>query len=94
MNIFINAKKAKSIVSDFEQENPDFGLWKSISAQLDFILDDFDASGNFKKSSDMERVKKIILGVQAIREIEAGNPELADLLCEIDYHYKKLYPPG
>lgn len=91
MNIFLKIQKAEDILRKLEKENPDFNLWHSISAQLNFILDDFDSNGNLKKEADKERVKELILGVQAIREIEPGNPELADLLCDIDYEYKKAY---
>ena len=91
MNIFLKTKKAKDVLSKLEKENPDYNLWRSISSQLNFILDDFDSSGNHKKEADKERVKEIIMGIQAIREIDAGNPELADILCEIDYEYKKSY---
>jgi hypothetical protein len=91
MNIILNTNKAKDVLAKLEKENPDFNLWHSISSQLNFILDDFDSSGNHKKQASKERVKEIIIGVQAIREIDAGNPKLADLLCEIDYEYKKLY---
>ncbi len=61
------------------------------SAQLEFIADDFDEYGNFKNSADVEKVKKIILGLQSIREIEPGNPVLSGLLCEIDCQYKTIY---
>ncbi len=91
MNTLLKAKKAKNILSKLEKENPDYNLWQSISSQLSYILNDFDSSGNHKKEAVKERVQEIIMGVQAIREIDAGNPELADLLCEIDYEYKKLY---
>ncbi|EIK42930.1 hypothetical protein O59_001211 [Cellvibrio sp. BR] len=86
-----NIAQAQSLVDALLQENPDFPLWRSIKNQLDFIESDFEVSGSFKKKSDLEMVKRIILGVQSIREVEPGNPELSDLLCEIDYQYKKLY---
>lgn len=86
-----NIMKARSLIDVLVQENPGFPLWNSINAQLGFIENDFDAEGNFRKNADVEMVKKIILGVQSIREIEPGNPELSDLLCEIDYQYKKSY---
>ncbi|MGR8929557.1 MAG: immunity protein Tsi6 family protein [Gammaproteobacteria bacterium] len=91
MDILLNVKKAKETVYTLLEENPDFDLWKSIYAQLDFILSDFDSTGKHKRMANKDRVREIILGVQAIREIEAGNPELADLLCNIDYEYKKYY---
>jgi hypothetical protein len=70
MNVFIKAKKAKFEIDDLRNESPSYNLWSSISSQLDFILDDFDASGEFKNKAAIERVKQIIIGVQAVREIE------------------------
>ena len=91
MNTFLKAQKAKDILTELEKENPGFNLWTSISAQLNFILNDFDSSGNHKKDANKNRVDELILGVQSIREIEPGNPELSELLCDINYEYKKLY---
>jgi len=91
MNVFLKAKKAKLEIDDLRNESPSYNLWSSISSQLDFILDDFDTSGGFKNQAAVERVKQIIIGVQAVREIEPRNMQLADLLCGIDYEYKKLY---
>ena len=91
MNAYKNAIQAKKIVSSLRSDNPDHNLWISVENQLNFILNDFDRLGNFKKSADKEKVSKIILGVQAVREIDAGDEKLADLLCEIDYEYKSLY---
>ena len=90
-SIYSNTLNAKSKITDLTQENNSFPLWNSILAQLNFIENDFEPNGNCKNSANKEKVSKIILGVQAIREIEPGNPELADLLCKIDYEYKKHY---
>ena len=91
MNVLFKAEKAKLEIDILRKESPSFSLWDSISSQLDYILNDFDSSGNFKKTSDVSRVKQIIIGVQSVREIESGNSKLADLLCEVDYEYKELY---
>lgn len=91
MNIFLKATKAKLEIESLKIESPGYKLWDSILSQINFILDDFDKVGGFKNKASVDRVKQIILGVQAIREIEPGNMSLADLLCEIDYEYKKLY---
>lgn len=92
MNIFLNAKKAKLEIETLLKQNPSFNLWSSINAQLVYVLNDFDVSGNFKGCAEKERVSQIVMGVQAVREIESQNAPLADLLFEIDYEYKKLYP--
>lgn len=67
------------------------GTMESIINQLDFIKDDLEKSQPFIPTANNADVERIILGVQAIREIEAQNEELSDLLCDIDYEYKKLY---
>jgi hypothetical protein len=63
----------------------------SITKQLDFIKNDLERSKPDLLKANKEDVQRIILGVQAIREIEPQNEELADLLCDIDYEYKKLH---
>lgn len=64
---------------------------ESINNQLDFIKNDLEKSLPFTPQANKADVERIILGVQAVREIESQNEELADLLCDIDYEYKKLY---
>lgn len=64
---------------------------ESINNQLDFIKSDLEKSQPFIPQAKKADVERIILGVQAVREIESQNEELADLLCDIDYEYKKLY---
>jgi hypothetical protein len=64
---------------------------ESIKNQLSFIKDDLEQSQPFALKADRADVQRIILGVQAVREIESQNEELADLLCDIDYGYKQLY---
>jgi Tsi6 len=90
-NVFKKTSEAKLTLSRLLAENPQHALWVSISAQLDFILQDFDNHGTWLKSAPVARVSDLIMGVQAIREIEVCYPELADKLCKIDYDYKKLY---
>lgn len=64
---------------------------KSIRNQLDFIKNDLEKSQPYTPKAKKADVERIILGVQSVREIESQNEELADLLCDIDYEYKKLY---
>lgn len=64
---------------------------ESIKNQLDFIKNDLEKSQPDILIASKADVQRIILGVQAVREIEPLNEELADLLCDIDYEYKKLY---
>ena len=49
MNVVIKANKAKSEIDCLRNESPSYNLWSSISTQLDFILDDFDASGKLHR---------------------------------------------
>ncbi|MGI9283267.1 MAG: immunity protein Tsi6 family protein [Endozoicomonas sp.] len=91
MNLFNDINSALAEVQQQRIENPDYSLWKSIEAQLRFMLNDFDDKGKCRKSANLERVDAIIIGVQAIRELDTGNPQLSDLLCNIDYNYKKIY---
>jgi hypothetical protein len=67
------------------------GTMESIKNQLGFIKNDLEQPQPFTPKADKADVQRIILGVQAVREIESQNEELADLLCDIDYEYKKLY---
>lgn len=62
-----------------------------MSAQLDFIFRDYDSEGICLGAASLDRVSQIILGLQAVREIEPGNPEFEKLLCEIDFFYKRQY---
>jgi len=91
MNLFESTQAANKEVSKLIAENPDFALWQSLYNQIGFIQQDFDEKGVFKKRAELERVSELILGIQAVREVEANNPELAELLCDIDYEYKSLY---
>lgn len=93
-NLFSKAISAKNTISKIRSQAPDFQLWKSIEAQLNFIISDFSDSGVFLNQADKDRVSQIIMGLQAVREIESSDPQLADLLCEIDYEYKSFYSIG
>lgn len=89
--LYLKIKKVEKIIVDLVANDPDFLLWKSILSQILYIVSDFDGFGICKKLADIEDVKKIILGLQAVREIESGNPDFADLLCDMDYEYKSIY---
>lgn len=91
LNKTLNATKK---ITRLRKQAPEFQLWKSIEAQLNFIICDFSMAGDFLHQADVERVSQIIIGLQAVREIESTDPALADLLCEIDYEYKTLYVIG
>lgn len=83
--------KAKKAIEALLSDSPSYQLWRSIEVQINFILSDFSSSGVFLKKTNTGRVNQIILGLQAIREIETSHSEFADLLCQIDCEYKELY---
>jgi hypothetical protein len=90
-NLFNKTVSAEKIITQLRNQAPEIQLWKSIEAQLNFIISDFSINGDFLHQANTERVSQIIIGLQAVREIESTDPELADALCEIDYEYKDLY---
>ena len=63
---------------------------ESITNQLSFIKNDLEKSQPYTPNENKSDVQRVILGVQAVREIESQNEELSELLCDIDYEYKKL----
>ncbi len=67
---------------------PEDNLMQSILAQLRFIEKDLTKGVPEK---DHSKRNEIIIGIQSIRELDDSFPELANLLCEIDYEYKTLY---
>jgi hypothetical protein len=89
--LFNKTLNAVKIIAELRNQAPELQHWTSIEAQLNFIISDFSIAGNFLNQANAERVTKIIIGIQAVREIESTDPALAALLCEIDYEYKTLY---
>jgi hypothetical protein len=64
------------------------GLYDSIHAQLVWISDTLAVS----TPPDPARVDKLLLGVYAARELEMTDPELADLLFNVEYLFKRWSP--
>lgn len=94
IDLLNKALGAVKVIARLRNQAPDFQLWRSIEAQLNFIVSDFSSLGDFLHQANEEQVSQIIMGLQAVRELEATDPALADLLCEIDYEYKALYTAG
>ena len=84
-------EKASRIIKKQFSDQGLSGTIASIVSQLDFIKNDMKNSGPDGPSAKKQDVERIILGLQAIREIESQNEELSDMLCDIDYAYKKLH---
>lgn len=64
------------------------GLYDSVRNQLVWIRNALAAS----RPADPERVDKLLLGVYAAREFEQTDPELANLLFDIEYLAKRRWP--
>jgi hypothetical protein len=64
------------------------GLYDSIHAQLVWINDALAVP----TPPDPARVDKLLLGVYAARELEMTDPELADLLFNVEYLFKRWSP--
>ena len=79
------AKKAHYKIVAVEQASPELALWESIRLQLEFIS---QAILNKRPPTSAEKTR-IIMGVQADREINDLDRPLASQLIEIDYAFKR-----
>ena len=66
-------------------ETPDFGIYKSILRQLEYILSVLDG-----RETNRDNMEKIIVGHYAVHEFEESDPELASLLKKCQYIAFKL----
>lgn len=64
------------------------GLYDSVRNQLVWIRNALAVS----RPADPERIDKLLLGVYAAREFEQTDPELANLLFDIEYLAKRRWP--
>jgi hypothetical protein len=78
--------KALVMVHSRMARAPNWQLLHSIEAQLRAMQDDVR---NGLRPSE-EKKKSINIGVVAVREFEADDPEFADVLTSAAYWYKKL----
>jgi GTP1/Obg family GTP-binding protein len=90
-NLFNKVEKASAIINNRFSTKKLSTTMESITKQLEFIKKDLENLQHGISKASKEDVQRIIIGVQAIREIESQSEELADLLCDIDYEYKKLH---
>jgi hypothetical protein len=68
-----------------ERDTPGLPLWASLRAQLEFVQHHLRESRG-PEQRDRER---IILGVQAVRELDDADPAFAGDLKEIDYAFRR-----
>lgn len=76
---------AMTMAMELERKYPEGWSVESVMAQLKYLLK--FASG---ETDDRSRLKDIILGVQAVREIDALDEEFADLLMRINREVDNL----
>jgi hypothetical protein len=66
------------MVRNFELENPNFGVLKSIILQLEYLV-----AIELGTEKDRSRLKDIVIGAQAAREIDSVDLKLADVLYQV-----------
>jgi hypothetical protein len=69
-------------------QSPDFQIYRSIRAQLQFI------QGHLVDRTPIaeEDRQRLILGVLAAREFETSDPDYADVLFEVSYRVNRWSP--
>jgi hypothetical protein len=78
-------KKAKELIGNRLQAAPDFVLFQSVEAQLDYLLSILEGS-----SSDRSRLREINVGHYAVHEFEESDPDLAKELKKVQYVVYKM----
>lgn len=78
-------KKAKQLISSRLKAAPDFVLFQSIDAQLDYLLSILQGC-----SSDRSKLKGISVGTYAVHEFEESDPDLAQELKKVQYIVYKM----
>lgn len=78
-------KCAKEIVQRRLKLAPDYFIFQSIDAQLDYMKELID--GNI---SDRSKLKDINVGLYAIREFEESDPEFAKELKKVQFIADKM----
>ncbi|AEJ20550.1 immunity protein Tsi6 family protein [Gracilinema caldarium] len=79
---------ASKMVNDRLAHAPGWQVLQVIQTQLQAMQDDV----NHERVPTAEAKKRINIGVLAVREFEANDPEFADILIKAAYLYKKLSP--
>jgi hypothetical protein len=65
---------------------PNYGVYIHALEQLNFIQSIINQS----MSPTQKEKDKINIGLMAVKELEATDIEYCDLLCEVDYYFKRL----
>jgi hypothetical protein len=82
-------RKAIDEISMLASEDPSFQTGPSIIAQLTYLL-----GLETKAISDRSRLKDIILGIQAVREVEPRNTAIADTLYQVSGEIGRMLTEG
>jgi hypothetical protein len=70
------------------RQSPEFSLYRSIRAQLEFIVDHVEGRTPIAESDR----RRLILGVLAAREFETSDPDYADVLFKVSYLVNRWDP--
>jgi hypothetical protein len=66
--------------------SPTYGVYIHAREQLESIRSTLVADGGLT----VAKIPLVDIGIMAVKELEASDPEYADKLCLVDYLYKKL----
>jgi hypothetical protein len=78
-------KNAKELIKNRLQSAPEYTIFQSIDAQLNYLKDFIDGA-----IIDRRKLNDINVGLYAVREFEESDPELAKALKKIQYITDKL----
>jgi len=81
-------QKALKMARKFEVANPDFGVLKSIILQLEYLV-----AIELGTEKDRSRLKDIVVGVQAAREIDSIDLTFADVLYQVAEAVERMRVP-
>ncbi len=78
--------QAQTMVSQRLLTAPNYGVYTHARDQLQTIATLID---NSLSPTDIQK-NEIDIGLMAVKELESTDPELADILCRVDYEFEKL----
>ena len=79
-----SARTAQGLLAERMRRNPGHGVYVHASEQLERMIEELAHSG-LAPAATREWVD---IGLMAVRELEAVDPELANALMEADYDFK------
>ena len=84
MNLKEALKLAKQMTAERLAESPDYALYLEVERQLMSINTGIESG----IAPTEEQMEEISIGLIAIREFEATDPDYADVLSKVSYLYK------